>query len=476
VPRPNSLPAPRLTAHAVVDLPIAGRNGAALPLLLLGDGEVSLHATSYLRNLLFTGTDTTTVSGCAKAIGRFYDFYMLEKKSPTLDNAGLRQLVKMFYEARRFGLPSLGWAPVKRATAQNDLRHITHFSAFCATNFGHLEANPTETRLVEHLSGAEFQLWMARAEARKKWDLLLHAFPTTKEGKGEIAAPQFRPEMGKGKKPGKAPKFFPPNKVVDFISQARNVRDTLCWLLIFFGGLRISELAHIFLRDVTVNKDDGTAQVIVAHPGDGQIDWVDGTGRKRNGTRAAFLLDRYGLIPRDQLPSKHPLHAGWKGMLYDDVNRSESVVYWLDPDMGRLFYRLHQQYLKHIRLLVGDTHPYYFIGLKGEGYGEPMKLGALHDQFDSCVARAGIPKTRGVSPHGGRHFYGYFCANWLKVTKERAQKMLHHGSILSTEVYYTLDSATVRAELAQAHERMKAALPSILQNKDLLLSMGDTND
>ena len=217
-------------------------------MLILGDGEISLFATSYLRNRMFVGGDAGSLFKVAKAIGRFYDFYTLEKESPSLNQDGMALLVKQFYEARRNGLDSLGWLPVRVGTAQSDLRYITDFSAFCATNFGHVQANPSEVLILKHLSGPEFHLWMARAAQRKKWDLLFHAYGATAEGQGRIVRPTFRPEQGKHR-PAKTVEPFPPNRVLEFIAAGASVRDRLCWLLLFFGGMRISELMHLFVRD-----------------------------------------------------------------------------------------------------------------------------------------------------------------------------------------------------------------------------------
>lgn len=472
----RDLPLVLRTAHAVVDIPIQGRLGVALPILILGEGEISLFATSYLRNLLFEGADPGSLLKIAKAIGRFYDFYVLEKMTPTLDQRGMALLVKQFYEARRHGLASLGWSPVKPSTAQNDLRHITHFSAFCATNFGHMEANPSEVLLLGQLSGPEFHIWMARAEARKKWDLLFHVFGATDEGRGRITRPKFRPERRKRAR-ATVVEHFPPQHVLQFILGGGSIRDRLCWLLLFFGGLRISELMHIFVRDITLNHDDGSARVVVAHPEEGLIDWVGRDGARRQGNREAFLQDRYNRIPRNLLPSRHPLRAGWKGMVRDDGKRAESVVYWTDPTMGRLFWKLHREYMRSVRLNVADDHPYYLVAQRGDEFGEPLKLSNLSKQFYRCAERMGLTlPSDGVHPHGARHFYGYYSASWLKLPKERVQKMMHHAQLSSTEVYYAIDSSVMRAELAQAHAQMAQSMPAFLQDKNLLSLAVDEDD
>ncbi|WP_247319199.1 hypothetical protein [Ralstonia pseudosolanacearum] len=78
-----------------------------------------------------------------------------------------------------------------------------------------------------------------------------------------------------------------------------------------------------------------------------------------------------------------------------------------------------------------------------------------------------------MNPHGGRHFYGYFGATWLRLSKEKLQVLMHHASVLSTEVYYALDLKVVRDELALAHQRMLEAVPTFLNGLTLAPADGD---
>lgn len=436
---------------------------------------MSVFAAAHIRNMQLAGIDVGTLVKACKAIGLLHDFYVLKLGSPVLDKRGMQLLAKQFYEARRYGCEELGWTPVKVTTAQADLRHVTDFSLFCETNFGHAPTNPIETVLVEQLSGPELQAWLARADARKRWDMLFHLHGATKEGQGKLTRAKYRPELGKAVRSQTA-KGFPPTQVLAFIREARSIRDRLCWLLIFFGGLRISELMHLFARDISL-APDGTARVTLAHPRDGEIDWVDSARHRRQGSRAAFLLDQYGTIPRNLLPSSHPNRAGWKGMLYDDSRNKQSFVNWTDDRMGRLFWQLHQRYMREVRVHAGNAHPYYFVSQRGEDFGEPLKLANLHKQFYRCAERVGLASSDdGVNPHGGRHFYGYYAASWLKLSKERVQKLMHHTSPLSTEVYYRIDEAVVRDELKKAQAHMAQDLPAFLGDRHLLLSMEGGND
>lgn len=459
------------SAHSIVELPLAVRFAAAMPLVIVDPGEIPVLITSFLRNMLFLGSTGPTVAKAAKAIGLLYDFYALEKGAPTLDEREIRSLIQQFYEARRHGCENLGWSPVSLKTALDDLEYVSQFSTFCKQNYGHVEVNPYEQVLVSSMSNGEFNTWLAECCARKSFDLLYHAYSETEEGQGTSTKRKFRPEK-RTRKRVKSAKYFPPDRVLHFMSQARNPRDKLCWMLMFYGGLRISELAHLYVRDISLDKRTGMAHVVLADPRDGKIQWITKRGDLRNSIRADFLRERYGRVPRHDYGDKHPERAGWKGMKYEDEIRRESQVYWSDPRIGQLFWKLHTDYMRMVRLRVPDKHPYYFVSMKDDTFGEPLKLKNLREQFYDTAKRIGLSSAHdGVNPHGGRHFYGYFGATWLRLSKEKLQVMMHHCSILSTEVYYTLDPAVVRNELETAHKKMLQAIPNFLNTLNLTNSI-----
>ncbi|WP_431276456.1 hypothetical protein ACQ858_09590 [Variovorax ureilyticus] len=437
-----------------------------------------MFAAAYLRNRQLEGIDVVTLYRHAKAIGLLYDYYTLQLESPPLDEQRMQLLIKQFWEARRFGCPGLGWKPVTYKTARDDLNAVNEFSDFCSENFGHAHINPQERVLVSSLSQNEFRAWLAKTAHRKKTDLLFHLVPATKEGRGELRRRRFglkRKPQGRTRN-GSSLKHFPPDKALEFIRTTESLRNRLCWLLMFFGSVRISELAHLFVGDILLDPSDNSARVVLADPLDGQMQWA-ALGKQRNGTRAAFLLEKYGRVPRTELPTRNPEHAGWKGMTLEDENRNESLVHWSHPQIGALFWKLHTAYMRAARLHIGDEHPYYFVSLKGNSYGEPMKLGALRKQFYAAALRIGLsPSTGGVNPHGARHFYGWYCANVLKLPKERTQKLMHHSSMLSTEVYYKLDQATLKAELEAAQARLQQQMPSFLKDDRLLLTLENDDE
>ena len=304
--------------------------------------------------------------------------------------------------------------------------------------------------------------------------MLDHLTPSTQEGQGKVLRRAFAPERGKHRKTSGIQKYFPPEKVMALIAATPSTRDKLYFLLLFFGGVRISEPLHLFVSDVSI-LPDGTARVVLGHPQDGSYEWIGANKERRSGNRATFLAERYHLCPRNLLAQNHPLHAGWKGMLQDDGRRSESVVHWLREDISRLFAKLHAEYVNSVRRKVTDTHPYYFVNEGDRTFGQPLKFSNISKAFNRAAERVSLStKQPGVNPHGARHFFGYYCASVLRLKVETTQKLLHHQSIMSTQVYYALSNQAVRDELLKAQARLNAESPNFLASPLLTFSSINT--
>lgn len=389
-----------------------------------------------------------------RSIGLFYDFYELVKNSPTTDIRGFRLLLKQFYEARRYGREVLLWSPVSRKTAANDVYTVSTFSEWCASNFGHISINPTEKLLFKNLTRREKDTELARQQHVDNADKLLHLKPATERGKGVVYKRGFKPPPSNKKS---AATSFPPEHIEAFLAAIPSVRDKLYFLLLFFGGLRISEPVHLFCTDIHLNSD-GTVRVVLGHPVLGAYEWFDVLGRRRVGTRAEFLKERYCLGPRSKIGAKHPLFSGWKGRVNSDEKRSESVVNWIRTDAEIMFGLLHVQYMRE-RGLIPDTHPYYFSNQNGD----PCTLQSMHDSFNANVKRIGLSNSQpGVNGHGPRHYYGNYCASVLRLSVETTNALMAHKSIEGTEVYYKLSNRVAHEELAAARVVAEANMPRLL--------------
>ena len=448
----------RVKYHSIIYVPISGNQTSRLPVILMPDGSRLFEALHWTIERFKHGLSGATLKKQAQALGTFVDFFYGYKKEPKVTPDILRVLLEEFSALRTNGCEVLGWTSITPAVAQSELEYLSMFFDHCSDSFGYLPVNAAEEVNTDCLSYREQlknskRLWLRR-------DGLLGHLWTSHKIKRQCAV---RPIKSLKKLPidGNTFKSFPPLHVANLIESCHSIRDVLVFILLFYGGVRSSEICHILVQDVCAFPDPKTGEAIVtlAHPEFGWIDYhrkSDGEPRK-SVQRQVYLREEYGLVPRNKLPISSPLHAGWKGMTYEEKGY-RSTVYWSRPDIGILFYSLHRRYI-NLRAKVERSHPYYFVNVNASrsraNYGIPMKLKSLRDRFYDACFRIGLTPGRanGVNPHGARHFYGYFLANVLRVSKERTQRFLRHASIQSTDVYYALSAATARDELMVAFER-----------------------
>ncbi len=451
------------TFHSVVEIPIASRTiGATIPILILEKGEISLSALAWTRHR--SNLESLTPSALSKsvhALGRFFDLYhLLESNHPVALN-DFESTLGRFLEAREFGSYELGWEAVRRKTAVDEVRWINDFADFCRENLQNFPVKVKEKKFLSDLSVRDQKRFEIALKHRKESKKLSHLSSSPHSENTSVNAYKYNP-IDRRPAANYDRKVFPSDKILLTISRARTTRDKLYLILLFFGGLRVSEPLHLFLTDISIDPLTGVAKVLLGDPKNSPYEWIDPLRGKRQGNRATFLRERYHLGPRNQLGIKNPQHAGWKGMDYENQKRQEAEVTWLIPEMGIYFTKLHTEYMHNTRKYVQDDHPYYFVNEKeGVNFGHPVTMSNIVKAFNRAVTRSGLSsRDDGVNPHGARHFFGYFCASHLKLPLEVTQKLMRHRSIQSTKLYYTLDKSIARNELSKANYRMTQELPS----------------
>jgi len=429
--------------------------------LFLENGEISLYVLAWSRHLkIRQERGPQAIQKSVEAIGRFYDFYKIKEKKAEFSKEEFKALVGRFMDARRHGDSDLGWPSVAKKTAFDDVQRVCDFSEFVAQELNIVPVTYIEKTLISNLSISEQRGIRSELVHRNKWDKLGHLFPATELGRGVVIKNSLRPATRGGSSVLGDEMYFPPHLVLPFIKAAACIRDKLFFILMFFGSLRISEPLHLYSTDIRTSvKLD--SKVTLQHPAKGHFDWQDPFRGNRTGTRSVFLNERYSLGPRNKLGVKDPMHSGWKGLTFDNT-KFETEVYWLVPEIGQYFAKLHKIYMNEIRRHVVDQHPYYFVNQKNsEDFGKPLKLSNINKAFYRTAAKVGLrPSQPGVNPHGARHFYGYFCASFLRLDIKVTCRMMHHANIASTEVYYTLDKRIVHEELRKAHEKLRVEIPS----------------
>ncbi len=451
------------TSHFVLDLRFGD---VSLPVLIVR-GEVLRAAVTYARNLAVGGASQSSLSKAVRAIGLLLDFWNTAwERKPLNEMQGPRFLSAFFNGLLRGTIGSAGpeshlnWKPCGLETAKAILGRANAFLDFYQREFGSPDLNKSD------VSRASWREQQASYNRQLKYNLLAHLFPHTQIGRGLKKRRAFTPISIRSSKSEQAKQVrmedaFPADRFGGLVTTARTTRDKILYLLLGAGGMRGSEACGLFLHDVQPTAPD-QGRVILADPEFGAVlGSVDDTAPPRLMSRYEFLKNRYQLLPRNRLPKSDPLHLGWKGMLIEDGERRWSEVLWLAPAFERLFWHLHANYMREIRSWVGDRHPYYFVSLRGDSYGEPLKLGNIRILFRQACARLGIYKQSNL--HSLRHFYGMFAANVLNVPVEVIQEMMHHMSIESSRVYARLRSDVVRSYLRDAFDKLTAVSPDIVE-------------
>lgn len=232
-----------------------------------------------------------------------------------------------------------------------------------------------------------------------------------------------------------------------------NLRDALISLLLHAGGLRVSEVFHLYVSDVEpAPENPESALVRVFHPEQGEApqDYVDPNGRWIAADREEYLNQhrRWGLRPRTLVKGR--FHAGWKNLYLTDASRRCAEVFWYPPESGELFLKLFHLYIRHVRCVRQKqcAHPYLFISERKREYGQPYTMAAFAHAHGKAMERLGyVPgKNRGTTPHAHRHAYGSGLAKAC-VDRRVIQRAMHHRSPWSQDVYTEVSPAEVSAAL-----------------------------
>jgi len=434
----------------IVNLPIKQLNGRTIPTLLVND-KISLLTFAYIRNLQQQGLSQSTILKHITSISLLWEFYLSHDAANSFnDKTFLKDFIDLRIEGSLVNKElSIQWKPVQVKTVKIDILNISSFFDFLELNFQVDNLNKTE---VSYYNDVKKSL---NTGSYNKHSLLAHKRGHALYSRDKV----IQRKDNTGTHINSEYKAFP-HDYVDKLIEVSSLRDKLIFILLSYGGIRSSELLHIFLNDISYDEEKDTARIILSNPVESPMNWTK-NGIKKSGLRKEFLQDKFNKIPRNQLSKNNPKFSGWKSMTEDDGKMHMSLVHWSNPTMGKLFYELHLLYMKE-RLNSPIDTPYYFITLSGKNYGQDFTLNALKFQFYSYAKKIGLDRQdSGINLHGLRHFYGYYCANILKLNKDTTQRMMHHRSVNSTEVYYQKTLETIQDELNTGYKEASKNLQRI---------------
>jgi integrase len=248
--------------------------------------------------------------------------------------------------------------------------------------------------------------------------------------------------------------IVPGNQNSPRLEERLNLRGILITMLMDFGGLRESEPFHLYAHDVLPDPfHPERAYVRIFHPEEGLApdDWRDARGKPIHCNRAAYLMGKYGMRPRNLYSKTVGMHAGWKGNVVE-ANGKFMPIFWFPQWTGELFQKLWVFYMAQRSRLRCD-HPFAFVTEKGD----PYAIKDFFEQHERAVERIGLipAKMLGTSPHGHRHAYGQRLTD-AEIDPLVRKKALHHKSLASQDVYTVPDMLKVNRMLDAATQRIES--------------------
>lgn len=215
-------------------------------------------------------------------------------------------------------------------------------------------------------------------------------------------------------------------------------------LLMHYGGVRKSEVFHLYLTDIHVDQRRKEAIVRIYHPSEGL------SPDPQYSYRREYLSREFGLKPRTDYLKSERLHAGWKGLLLSDRRRFFQVQFF-PPDKATEFLLVWRSYLacQRVEPSFGNEHPYAFTNSNGH----PETLKNFQRMHFDAVRRIEIEcsKNLGTTEHGHRHAYGYRLAEH-GFSQVEIQKAMHHKSPDSCLVYTQPTDDEVREKMRHIEE------------------------
>jgi len=255
---------------------------------------------------------------------------------------------------------------------------------------------------------------------------------------------------------GMRPPMFPEERFEELLVKGFKVggrqdyRGMLITLLLFGGGLRVSEPFHLYVADVQPNwSDPQKAFVTVHHPSLGYAPnhWKNHTGHR--GSRQEYLATRFGLLPRNLIRGK--LHAGWKHPALDE--HWYMHLHWFPEFYGEWFLQIWGLYMEQIAS-IERNHPYAWINLS-QNLGDIYTVKQYQKSLQKSIERIGLTfgKVWGTTAHGLRHAYGQ-RARRGGVNEIVIQRLMHHCSVESQQVYTQPDMTETQRAIREATEKL----------------------
>lgn len=335
------------------------------------------------------------------------------------------------------------WKPRDLTVANNILFHITHYTDFIAQQDGYDHGRTNPFRAA---SGWEERMnWCAYYH--KQANVFLNHLSSYSDAQKAAARKRLVYTPIQLMISNDKAERFPENKIERlihdgfFVKGKADYRSQAITMLLNYGGLRKSEIFHIFTSDITIHPNHkNEALVRVYHPIYGK------SPDPKYKNRAEYLLSETSYKPRNKYRITERLYSGWKNPLMTSKDGYFEVIF--NPtSKAEEFLAVWVKYLKYQRVEPDNPHPFAFTNDRGE----PETLKNFQRRHKRAVERIGLEckKEYGTTEHGHRHAYGY-RARQLGLSQVELQKAMHHKSPNSCLIYIKPTSDDIRKEMRES--------------------------
>lgn len=234
----------------------------------------------------------------------------------------------------------------------------------------------------------------------------------------------------------------------------QSIRDMLIVYLMHYTGLRISEVLHLWIPDVTTSGiNTEAADVKIYHPEFGKAPFNFKSVSKKN-NRSSYLIEKFGLTPRTLITGAQQL--GWKNRVLDDVKDFYLRATFFPQNAGETFLKLWKAYLPYVAE-VSPHHPYAFISFEKNSRGNPYTYSAFFQNYNKAILKfkKTPSKDEGYCPHGHRHAFGRRLVRGL-AHPIVIQRLMHHASIEAQIVYTGQSNEYISKALDEASSMLIA--------------------
>ncbi|MDO5294942.1 MAG: gamma-mobile-trio recombinase GmtY [bacterium] len=379
-----------------------------LPTLLVEyNGETMLLEQLHRYQIKNRGKSRTWHKKLVQAVGLLLDYMEANQKC----YSSAKEFFDTFTESVYSGTineedsdPSgLYWLPKRVETANPLLTALDGFSDWLYEEYGAIQLNPWRkaTRYEERLN------WMAQIN-KSQHSFLGHLDDVHEMSEtAKLARNVVRRRKSYSSKGNT--KAFPESKILELLCEGFkntrknyeldlvdrfNWRDIAITILMHGGGLRHSEVFHLWIQDVYADLDGPNLAVVrIYHPSEGKApeDFKNPTTGKYVTDRESYLLLKYGLHPRNMYSGEDKRFAGWKDPRLDNDEDKYMHVYWMSKEWGYAFMHVWKMYMaKRLRDGIQDTHPFAFVAHSPKVLGEMMPLRTQRESHEKAVEKIGL--------------------------------------------------------------------------------------